>query len=247
MHLSTSHSYEARTKKNDARLVCGINGCTKHHHRTLHSSKTPYIAGKNALNAENEDTVLLSMQEISTPSGKINCFFDDGSNRCLILESAVKRLGLIGEDIIMKLHTVIGDKESYTKVFSINLLDVNNQTHTIQAFAVPKIGNIQVVSSDGVKGLFSQQIQKEWDKVEARPSGEVELLVGSNYIGLHPYRIEANNNIQVLKSMFGSGYVLVGCHSALKSQEPQKYLTHKSKYSGKQLDFQICQGLLGLK
>ena len=57
--------------------------------------------------------------------------------------------------------------------------------------------------------------------MEARPSDEVELLVGSNYIGLQPYRIEANNNIQVLKSMFGSGYLLVGCHSALKSQEPQ--------------------------
>ena len=81
----------------------------------------------------------------------------------------------------MKLHTVIGDKESCTKVFSINLLDVNNERHTIQAFAVPKIGDIQVVSSDGIKGLFSHQIQKEWDNVEARPSGEVELLVGSNY------------------------------------------------------------------
>ena len=118
---------------------------------------------------------------------------------------------MIGEDIIMKLHTIIGDKESYTKVFSINLLDVNNETHTIQAFAVPKIGDIQVVSSDNVKGLFSH-IQKEWDKV---------VVVGSNYIELHPYRIEANNNIQILKSMFGSGYVLVGSHSALESQEPQ--------------------------
>ena len=52
-----------------------------------------------------------------------------------------------------------------------------------------------MVSSDYVKGLSSHQIQKEWDKVEALPFGEVELLVESNYIGLHPYRIEAKNNI----------------------------------------------------
>ena len=218
VHLSTSHNYDACTKKNDAHLVCGINGCTKHHHRTLHSSTSAFVAGINSLYAENEDAVLLSMQEVNTPSGKVNCFFDDGSNRCLILESTAQRLGLIGEDIVMKLHTVIGDKESHTKVFSVNLLDVNNEKHTIQAFAVPKIGSIQVVSADGIKGLFSEKIQQEWEKVDIRPSGEVELLIGSNYIGLHPYKIEGHSNIQVLKSNFGTGYVLLGTHSALKSQ-----------------------------
>ena len=129
---------------------------------------------------------MLSMQEISTPSGNVNCFFDDGSNRCLILESTVERLGLIGEDIVMKLHTVIGDKESRTKVFSINLLDVNNEKHTIQAFGVPNIGTIQAVLSVGIKRLFSDKIQQEWNKVDARPKGEVELLIRSNYIGLDP-------------------------------------------------------------
>ena len=44
---------------------------------------------------------------------------------CLILESVVKRLGLTGKDIVIKLHTVIGGEESYTKVFPINLLDAN--------------------------------------------------------------------------------------------------------------------------
>ena len=121
-------NYEACTKK--MMLACGINGCTKHHHHTLQKSTTPYIAGINALNAENVDTVLLSLQEISTPSGNINCFFHDGSNRCLILESAVKRLGWWRHYHENPYHHW-RQKESYTKVFSINLLDVNNETHTI--------------------------------------------------------------------------------------------------------------------
>ena len=98
-------------KKSNARRVCGINGCTKHHHRSLHSSTTPNAASINALNAENEDTAFLSMQEISTLSGKINCSFYGGSYQCLILESAVKRLGLIGKNLVMKLRIVIGDKK----------------------------------------------------------------------------------------------------------------------------------------
>ena len=152
----------------------------------------------------------------------------------------------------MKLHTVIGDKESCTKVFSINLLDVNNEKHTIQAFGVPKTGTIQAVLPDGIKGLFSDKIQQEWDKVGARPSGEVELLIGSNYIGLHPYRIEAHNNIKVLKVHFR---VRIHIHTCWKSQcfevttpvAESKYLTRESKHSRYQLKFQICQRLLGLE
>ena len=217
IHLSSTHNYESCTQRNDARLVCGINGCTKHHHRSLHGSTTAFVAGINALHAENEDSVLLSMQSVSTASGNVNCFFDDGSNRCLILHSTAERLGLIGEDVIMQLTTVIGENKLQTKLFSISLIDDNNEKHTIQAFGVPKItGTIETVNVDGLKELFSCNIQNVWDKVDTRPSGEVELLVGSNYSGLHPYRLEANNNVKVLKSMFGSGYILVGSHSAIK-------------------------------
>ena len=98
-------------------------------------------------------------------------------------------------------------------------MDINNEKHTIQAFAVPKIGSIQVISADGIKGLFSEKIQQELEKVYIGPSGEVELLIGSNHIGLHLYKIEGHCNIQVLKANFGTGYILVGSHSTLKSQK----------------------------
>ena len=220
IHLSSTHAYETCTQRNDARLVCGTNGCTKHHHRSLHGSTTTFVAGINSLHVENEDPVLLSMQEVCTQSGNVNSFWDDGSNRSLILDSTAERLGLVGEDVIMQLTTVIGDSESRTKIYTINLVDNDNTIHRIQAFGVPKItGTIESVNVDGVKSLFSDDIQNVWDKVSMRPSGEIELLVGNNYSGLHPYRIEANNNVKVLKSMFGSGYVLVGSHNAIKSQQ----------------------------
>ena len=195
-----------------------MNGCTKHHHHTLHGSTTTFVAGINALHSENADAVLLSIQRVNTPSGNLNVFFDDGSNRCLILNSTAERLGLLGEDVIMQLTTVTGEDKSHTKVFTVILIDNKNKKHKVQAFGVEKImHNIATVSVDGVKEVFSSNIQNIWKKVSTRPSGEVELLVGSNYRGLHPYRIEIHNNIEVMKSKFASGYVLVGSHSKIKS------------------------------
>ena len=70
---------------------------------------------------------------------------------------------------------------------------------------------------DNLKGVFSPATQLIWNKVDTRPTGEVELLVGQNYAGLHPNEHESNGNIKVMKSKFGTGYVLSGCHSSVSS------------------------------
>ena len=196
IHSSTSHNYETCTKKSDARLVCGINGCTKHRQHSLHNNVTPYVAGINALNAENDDTVLLPMQEISTSSGRINCYCHESS--CCHWQQRKSQNGFLNES----------DRCLQLKAYNSGLCCTKDWWYSSGFFCWNK-------------SLFSHKIPKEWDEVEARPSGEVELLVGSNYIEMHQNRVETNNNIQVLKSMFGTGYLLVVCHSALKSLEPQ--------------------------
>ena len=106
IHLSSSHGLDTCTSKNDSRLICGINGCTKHHHRTLHGSTTTFVLSVNSVGSDDweshhvkSDVTLLAMQKISTLSGDVNCFFDDGYTCCLILHSTAKRLGLKGERI----------------------------------------------------------------------------------------------------------------------------------------------------
>ena len=159
VHLSSTHDLNTCTQKNDLRLVCGINGCTKHHHRSLHGSTTPFIAQINSLTVGNyehlntkvndisttfynSDNVLLSMQMVSTPSGNVNCFFDDGSTCCLVLNSTAKRLGLKGKDVIMTLSTVNVESELRTKLFFLDLVDIDNIKHTIKAFEVQKITGV---------------------------------------------------------------------------------------------------------
>ena len=233
VHLSSSHGYDACTHKNDSRVVCGINGCSKHHHRSLHGSTTTFVLSVNSVGSDNWEShyvtaptgiTLLTMQKISTLSGDVNCFFDDGSTCCLILHSTAKRLGLKGERIQMRLSTVNGIVESESFVYHISLVDRDNASHTIKVFAVDWIAAaIQKVDLGGVKDLFSSKIQKEWDKVKSRPSGNVEVLIGSNFLGLHPTDLETQCNLKLKESKFSSGLVLAGSHESLQLQEPQKF------------------------
>ena len=230
IHLSSTHSLEGCAQKSDSRLVCGVNGCTKHHHRSLHGSTTTFVLSVNCLNSEEwethhvtvpNDVTMLTMQKVSSVSGDVNCFFDDGSTCCLILHSTAKRLGLKGERIRMRLKTVNGITESESYMYYLDLIDTDNVSHSIKIFAVDWIADaIENVSIDGVKELFSAKIQAEWAKVDTRPSGDVEVLIGLNYLGLHPSDLEIRGNLKLKKSKFSSGFVLAGSDPALKLLNP---------------------------
>ena len=89
----------------------------------------------------------------------------------------------------------------------------------MKAFGVNKIASEPIESIDlsNVKELFSSPIQRSWNEVESRPSGEVELLIGQNYAGLHPTVHETNGNLIVYRSLFDSGFTIGGSHNSLQS------------------------------
>jgi hypothetical protein len=120
----------------------------------------------------------------------------------------------------VSLITVNGNNEIQSKVYHINLLDNENKVHRIKVFGVDWISSgIEEVDVDRLKGLFSNEVQGVWDQVRRRPTGVVELLIGSNYLGLHPTEMEVSGNVKVMKSKFGSGYVLPGSHNAIKPRQ----------------------------
>ena len=229
IHLSSTHNLESCAQKNDNRLVCGINGCTKHHHRSLHGSTTTFVLSVNSLDSDEWEThhvtvsnnvTLLTMQKLSSVSGDVNCFFDDGSTCCLILHSTAERLQLKGERIRMRLTTVSGVIESESYMYALHVIDTDNVSHSIKVFAVDWIaGAIETVNINGVKELFPAEIQAVWDKVNSRPSGEVEVLIGSNFLGLHPSDYVVRENLKLKKSKFSSGFVLAGSHPALERED----------------------------
>ena len=85
-----------------------------------------------------------------------------------------------------------------------------------KAFGLPNIsGTINNTDLRELKQSFSSSIQRMLNKVESRPTGEVELLVGANYMGLHPVDYDTAGNMKVKKSLFGSGFVGDGCHKSV--------------------------------
>ena len=102
VHLLGSHSFSGCNNLDDARLVCGIDGCQKHHHKSLHGSTSTFIANVHATELADEvsgsDKVLLSLQSVSTKSGPANCLFDNCSSCCLITKNAAERFNLMGEE-----------------------------------------------------------------------------------------------------------------------------------------------------
>ena len=130
--------------KNDSRFRCGIDGCLKHHHKTLHQSTTPFVTSVNATqinNSANNGEVLLLVQSVDTTSGKATTFYDNGSTCCLITFTAAERLNLLGEAIRISIKTVNETKTLSSFAYSLTLKDIHGDSHVITAYGVSNISN----------------------------------------------------------------------------------------------------------
>ena len=84
IHLVRSHTLADCNAAHDAKSICGIDGCTRHHHKSLHGGTSPFLA--SVLMTASTDSsiiepknVLLSMQSISSLTGPLNCLFDNAA------------------------------------------------------------------------------------------------------------------------------------------------------------------------
>ena len=221
VHLISSHDLDACNMKNDPRYICGIGGCQKHHHKSLHNSTTPFVAQINSTSSSKTSNVLLLAQTVSTVSGLINCFWDNGSTCCLIKKSAAVRLQLPGEPMHIDIETACGKKTLESAAHHVPLVDKLGQTHVITAFSVENISNhLKSIDTTNVKGEFSADMQNKWNLLD-RPAGDIEILIGVNHFGLHPCELECVGNLKVMSSQFGTGYILGGFHQSIKSDNVQ--------------------------
>ena len=144
IHLVRSHTLADCNAAHDAKSICGIDGCTRHHHKSLHGGTSPFLA--SVLMTASTDSsiiepknVLLSMQSISSLIGLLNCLFDNAATCSLITTSAAKRLKLCGEPIKLTISTVTGSADNDSMLHCISLVDKNGATHTIEALQVDNI------------------------------------------------------------------------------------------------------------
>ena len=125
VHLLDTHNISQCKNLNDPNSICGIDGCQKHHHKSLHGATSAFIANVHATalaEADGKDKVLLSLQSVSTKSGPANCLFDNCSSCCLITKDAAKRFNLLGQKTSFILHTVNGEKVIESHAYTIILI-----------------------------------------------------------------------------------------------------------------------------
>ena len=277
--LGVNHqSDKCRFKDND-KSICGLGGCKRHHHPSLHGSTDTYITSVATLRVEqvdiktpgvssqvfqryvnkqehlrkvqdssqatelekrarakewddiskmvglpmlDGDKVLLILQEIWMVYGLeacrvlVNSFFDPGSTCSLILTSVAEKYGLQGQEVKVTITTVNGEKDRITKLYIVELVNMDGSRRIIRALGMDKISDrIPNITLEGVKHHFSQEVQERWETVTRRPCGEVELLIGSEAAGLHPVKYESKDDLVVMKSEFGEGWIIYGSHPDL--------------------------------
>ena len=101
-----------------------------------------------------------------------------------------------------------------TTVYKVTLVDKEGDEHIMQAYGMEEItSDKEKVNIDGVTHYFPHIPAEDLQ----RPCGKVDLLCGLNQAALHPTGGEtAVGNLRLLKSRFGSGWLLDGSHPKIK-------------------------------
>ena len=221
IHLVGSHQLDDCKNKSDPKFICGINGCQKHHHKSLHNSTTTFVVRVNSTSLDNADDILLLVQTISTTSGPLNCLWDNASTCSLITNSAAERHQLPGEPMTIIIETVSGIRRVESYAYRVSLKDIKGDEYVITAYSVESISNqLKSVDISQVKGEFSKDLVEKWHLLD-RPAGEIEILIGLNKFSLHPRDLECRGNLKVMSSLFGTGYLLGGSHPKVKAEQIQ--------------------------
>ena len=213
--------YEHDSFPVDDSVIGGVLVCKTGAGDTVHDKRVRELEEVKAELAKpliHGDKVLMTMMEVDMIHGldgnisKILGFFDDGSNCSVIKTALARKLGLWGEPVTLELGTVNAKTTMDTKLYCVELLDMEGTRHLIKAFGLDSIsGELPTITVDGIKLEFSKAVQKVWDKMD-RPTGEVGLLIGSEEAHIHPVQFETVGRMVVKKSIFGSGWVLNGAH-----------------------------------
>ena len=150
--------------------------------------------------------------EIVGIRGRHNTCFDNGSNRCLIRNDFAVASRFRKEKITLRLKSPgaeerVEDTFYYTKVW---------------AFGVDEImPNPPLVDLSPVRHLFPNVPATAF---APPPTSQVKLLIGNNFISLHPHGGSVkyqSGNLRMFNSNFGVGWVLAGAHPFLCSKDSE--------------------------
>ena len=190
------------------RKRCGVEECDKFHHHLLHVKPAQVLT-----NAENDSPCLLQIMKVRTGRrGCANVLWDSGSTISLITDQKAKELGLKGTPCTLAIVGVgCVREEVQTLKYSLKLLDEEGEEVEFQVYGMKKISSpISPVDTSHVRLKAEEHQYLD----VSRPQGEVEVLIGMDYAGFHPVRIQSVDHLLIMQNRFG--VCLGGSHPELR-------------------------------
>ena len=166
--------------------------------------------------AYNDPRTLLHIVKHVFPNGESTMLFmDNGSTGTFITHKLAQTLRLKRKNRTCWVETAGRDfEEMETCVYDLELNDIHGNIHTIELTGIEKITSNQVADVSAAYKIFPQLKRGSVD----RHSGDVGILIGSNYTSLLPKGVEDNfceGNLRAVKTLFGTGWVLGGSHPSI--------------------------------
>ena len=229
--LMGNHAAKYCRNRKPCNVKNGDRVCTRHHHPVLHEvfSERPMSYVSNSLMFNNQDTynqrlnVLLMVSMVYSKGQGITTLWDPGSDVTMITFSAAAKLGLRGRDISLSV-TKLGNKTETinSKEYVVPLKDRDGNLWSITAYGISEITSpVGKVDVSKVVNLFRNIKLSELE----RPSGEIELLVGSDWCPLMPQVQQSVGKLQLMDNKFG--LCLRGSHPLLKFSGDNGYNASK--------------------
>ena len=148
-------------------------------------------------------------------------FWDDGSSRVLINNDFAKENNLRSRPAAVTMKVVGDVKKMDVMIYELDLQDMYGKQHSIWGYGIDHIMDPdEPVDLSSVKSLFPHVPDRAFFPL---PKRRIDILIGLNYNSLHPYGgtgVDIVGNLKALRSSFGCGWVIGGCHKDLKVVQP---------------------------
>ena len=207
--------------------------CTKNHHKLLCSENASTPAGTNVYDvASEQESVSTNSNLVSSGAvavypvfqayikgmiKPITVFADGGSNASYVTESCAQRFQLRRvRKVTLDITTVGGVQKCHaSNIYEVPLRTQAGKCTTVIAYGLKEItGPLAPLDHGILKELFPT-----YDvEILLRRSCRVDLMIGTDYFGLHPKEelAKAGDNLSIMKGELG--ICLVGTHPNLKEK-----------------------------
>ena len=172
-------------------------------------------------NANIDSNVRLPIETVYTEFGPCLALWDSGSMLNLVSEGWVSSFGLRGKTCNLEFKVVDGSNRTVkTNIYEFSLKSKSNESKIIKAYGLDSLAASVNSLSEGSLKTVLQSLNSEIDINDINnPSGNIQLLLGSQLISDFPEVLDKNESICIMSSKYGThSYFVVGQHVQVRER-----------------------------